>query len=156
MFVQFLSNELKETSRSHPGGPSHPKGPARPPTFRQDDALAPASPANHEQRTAEQTTQKHCDACMQAGRRSLTPEAASVMWLWECRWDLCSSGCNNRDQMGTCGQNSNPEAEFDASHVQSVLRVSVRHEKTEEAEDQRRLLPAPAVNPLRFIAAVQS
>lgn len=58
--------------------------------------------------------------------------------------------------MGTCGQNSNPEAEFDASHVQSVLRVSVGRKKTEEAEGQRRLLPAPAVNLLRFTAAVQS
>lgn len=39
------------------------------------------------------------------------PEAVSVMWLWECRWDLCFSDCNNRDQMGTCGQNSKPGAE---------------------------------------------
>lgn len=51
------------------------------------------------------------------------PRAVPVMWLWECRWDLCFSDCNNRDQMGTCGQNSKPRAERSAACFWPILML---------------------------------
>lgn len=54
------------------------------------------------------------------------PEAVPVMWLWECRWDLCLSDCNNRDQMGTCGQNCKPGAERSGACLSLFLFLFMR------------------------------
>lgn len=74
------------------------------------DDRATATTLNHGD-NCEEKIQRHTDACKAGKTLPDPPEAGSIMWLWECRWDLCSSDCNNRDQMGTRGQNSNPQAQ---------------------------------------------
>jgi len=114
-----LQAELKYKS-PQPGGPTVACPQGSPPPGRSGmtgNEWAPATYKSHGtlQNTHTHThTQKYTNACLQAGKHSPSPsdpEAVSVMWLWECRWDLCFSDCNNRDQIGTCGQNSKPGAE---------------------------------------------